>query len=347
MVNLLRRVRMSGLLAYLRVGYHKKSPSARHSGPDSLLLISTLLAVVLSCFAFSSYATGPSSTRIYLKPVTHNNKGIVLFKAYKNIDYTGGASDKKYSFLWLVVSASGIWEETPHKILKQPEYSQSNVKSSFEKEERKQSDFRKTVDFYYDEFASELDWEHPPKSLLPLIKKYGFKPRPGLDENERHGSVAWSSKNLCMNGNCVRPTVPQRTLGGRFSSEAHINIERKGEELIEVESKAIQNVFYHAGVALFRNGNYKIENGKYEESSDLEDDSIGATFDFYKKGMGDQIIDFEYIDAISIVPKHIRRPTNTPAKRSRNDNGKGYAAAAGYKNACCTSHAAASPSGPI
>ena len=278
--------------------------------------IKLLLAVVLSCVTFSSYATGPSSARIYIKPVTYNDEGVVLFKAYKNIDYTGGASDKKYSFFWLAVSASGVWEETPHKILKQPEYKQSNVKKSLEKEERKQSDFRKTVDFYYDEFASEVDWGRPPKSLLPLIRKYGFEPRPGFNENEGQGAVTWSSKGLCVNGRCTKITVSQRTLGKRSSSEAYINIERKGEELIEVESKAIQNVFYHAGVALFRNGNYKIENGKYEESRDLEDDSIGATFDFYKREMGDQIIDFQYIDAISIVPKPIRKPSSlAPAKR--------------------------------
>ncbi|OFZ70221.1 MAG: hypothetical protein A2Z01_03425 [Betaproteobacteria bacterium RBG_16_58_11] len=268
--------------------------------------IKLLIAISLTCLTLPSYATGPSSARIHLTPVTYNDNGVVLFKANKHIDYTGGGSGKKFSFWWLVVSANGIGEETPHKILKQPDYNQTNAKKSIENEDRKQADFWKAVDFYYAEFDNALDWGHPPKSLLPLIKKYGFRSRPGFNENEGQGTVTWSSKGLCVNGKCTKITAPQRTLGKRFSSEAHINIETKGEELIEVESKPIHNVFYHAGVALFRNGNYKIENEKYEETSDLEDDSIGAMFDFYKKGMGDQIIDFYYIDAISIVPKRIK-----------------------------------------
>ncbi len=268
--------------------------------------ITLLLAISLSCVTFSSYATGPSSALIYIKPASYNDKGVVLFKAYKHVDYTGGGSDKKFSFWWLVVSANGVWEESPHKILKQPEYNQKNAKNSLETEERKQEDFSKAVDFYFTEFDSELDWSHPPKSLLPFIKKYSFKPRPGFHEHEGKGRVTWSSKGLCINGKCTKIAVTQRTLGKRSSSEAHVNIESKGEALIEVKSKPIHSIFYHAGVALFRNGSYKIVNGKYEETMDTEDDAIGATFDFYKKEMGDQIIDFEYIDAISIVPKRIK-----------------------------------------
>ena len=275
----------------------------RYSEINSLVRIKTLLAVILFCITFPSLATGPSSARILINPVTYNDKGVVLFKAYQEIAYSGGASDRKFSYWWLVVSASGVWEEVPHKILKQPEYSQSNAKNSLEKEERKQTDFWKRVNFYSDE---SLDWGRPPRSLLPLIKKYGFKPRPSFNANEGQDTVTWSSKGLCTNGKCTKTTIPQRTLGKRSSSEAYKNIESKGEELIEVESMRIQNIFYHAGVALFRNGNYKIVDGKYEETIDIEDDSIGAMFDFHKKEMGDQIIDYDYIDAISIVPKRIK-----------------------------------------
>ena len=278
--------------------------------------IKLLLGIWLSFVTLSSYATGPSSARIFLKPLTYNGDGVVLFKAYQTIDYWGAPSDRKFSYFWLAVSSNGIWEETPHKILKQPEYNNINAKKSLATEERKQADFWKTVDFFYEEFASDLDWGHPPKSLLPLIRKYGFKSHPGFNENVGQGSVTWSSKSLCMNGRCIKPAVPQCTLGKRFSSEAYTTVELKGEEIIDVENKPIQNIFYHAGVALFRNGNYKIANGKYEQTNDTDDEAIGATFDFYKKSMGEQIIDLEYVDAISIVPKHILKPPSlAPAKR--------------------------------
>ena len=276
--------------------------------------IKLLLAISLYCVTFSSYATGPSSARIYIKPATYNDKGVVLFKAYKNIDYTGGASDKKFSFLWLVVSANGVWEEVPHKILLQPEYNRSNAKKSLEKEERKQTDFWKAVDFYYDEYASELDWSHPPKSLLPLIKKYGFKPRPGFNENEGRDTVTWSSKGICLNEKCTKNTVPQRTLGNKFSSGTYTNSLLKGDEIVEIEGKAIQSVFYHAGVALFKNGNYKILDGKYEETDTDESgaDSMGAMFDFNISAKGELIIDYDFIDAISIVPKNLRGQSPNP-----------------------------------
>ena len=313
MVSLFRYCRVPNLLVHFSRVQYGIYLLTRYREINSFALIKTPLAVILFCITFPSFATGPSSARIYLSPVTYNEKGVVLFKAYKEIDYSGGASDRKFSYWWLVVSANGVWEEVPHKILKQPEYNQSNAKSSLAKEERKQTDFWRMVNFYSEE---SLDWSHPPKSLLPLIKKYGFKSQPGFNENAGQGSVTWSSKSLCMNGKCTKATVPQRTLGKRFSSEAYTNIELKGEEIIDIESKPIQNIFYHAGVALFRNGYYKIVNGKYEETMDTEDDSIGAIFDFYKRAMGDQIIDFEYIDAISIVPKHILKPPSlAPAKR--------------------------------
>ena len=262
----------------------------KHYGETSqLVFIKLLLALVLSCVTLSSYATSASSAHIYIQPVTYNDKGVVLFKAHKDIDYLGAPSDRKFSYFWIAVSARGVWEEIPHKILNQPGYSRSDEKKSHEKKEREQKDFWKAAEFYNNEFANELDWSHPPKTLLPLIKKYGFKPRPSFNKNEGKGTVTWSAKDVCVNGKCTKPTVPQRTLDNMFSKKSYVNTESKGP------GKAIQNIFCHAGVALFQNGNYQTVDGRSEET---DGDPVGAEFDFNKSEM----IDYHYIDAISIVP---------------------------------------------
>ena len=93
--------------------------------------------------------------------------------------------------------------------------------------------------------------------------------------------------------------MPQRTLGNKFSSKANTNIDFKGKEMITVESAPIQAIFYHAGVALFRNGNYTIVDGKYEAT---DADTIGAEFDFNKSEKNGEMIDYNYIDAISVLP---------------------------------------------
>lgn len=273
-------------------------PPKRYSEINQLGCIKLLLALVLSCVTFSSYATSASSAHIYILPVTYNDKGVVLFKAHKDIDYLGAPSDRKFSYFWIAVSARGVWEEIPHKILKQPGHSRSDEKKSHENKEREQENFWKMAKFYDSEFANELDWNHPPKTLLPLIKKYGFKPRPSFNKNEGKGTVTWSSKGVCMSGKCTKSTVPQRTLGNMFSKKAYTSTGSKGMKIIEVEGKAIQNIFYHAGVALFQNGNYQTVDGKAEET---DGDPVGAEFDFNKNEM----IDYNYIDAISIVPASV------------------------------------------
>ena len=129
MVSLFRYCRVPNLLVHFSRVKNGIYLLTRYSEINSLALIKTPLAVILFCITLPSFATGPSSARIHLNPVTYNDKGVVLFKAYKEIDYSGGASDRKLSYWWLVVSANGVWEEVPHKILRQPEYKQSSDKS--------------------------------------------------------------------------------------------------------------------------------------------------------------------------------------------------------------------------
>ena len=263
--------------------------------------IKILLALAAFCITCSTYATSASTANIDIEPVTYTDNGVVLFKAYRHINYWGAAVDREFGYFWIAVSADGIWDEVTHKILKQPGYSRTDDKKLHDKEEREERTFWRLSKFYDNENVNGPDWANPPKTLLPLIKKYGFKPRPGFNKNEGQGAVTWSSKGICINDKCTQNPVPQRTLGNKSSSKANTTIDVKGKEMITVESAPIQNIFYHAGVALFRNGNYKVVDGKYEAT---DGDAIGAEFDFNKSEKNGEMIDYNYVDAISVLHHH-------------------------------------------
>lgn len=273
------------------------------------LLISLLLILLpLNC-----WATSASTIFAKIEPITYNDKGEILFKGYTSMNYSGAGGDEDYRFYWIVVSAQREWIEVLHAAPKKPlnnEWSES---------------YSKEVDFYYKEFEDGVNWSRPPKTLRPLIKKYGFKPRPNFNKSEGQGTVTWSSNGICVNGKCSKHPVPQRTLGNKTSSEAYRNIEYKGNdmvkkdgEIVRVEVPPVSCIFYHAGVALFKNGDYEIVNGKYEES---DTNQLGAEFDFNRNknavekietingevihSYDGDIIDYNYIDAIGIVPSEL------------------------------------------
>jgi hypothetical protein len=228
-----------------------------------------------------------------MTPVTYTDSGIVLFKVSRHIDYTGAASNLLYSYWWLAVSASGIWEEVPYQTFHQPD--NNETKKAHEA-------FWKKLDKFDEEFNNDVNWAHPPRSLLPLIKKYGFKSRPDFNENEGQGAVTWSSKGICVNNNCSKLPIPQRTLGKKTSNKAYTKIEHKDKKISWVEVQPVSCIFYHAGVALFKNGNYEIVDGKYDAS---DSEGIGARFDFNISEKNGEMIDYNYIDAIGIVPSEL------------------------------------------
>jgi hypothetical protein len=264
------------------------------------IVIRLLFLATLLCMPFTSQATGASSANISMVPVTYTDSGIVLFKAYRHIDYTGAASNLLYSYWWLVVSASGTWEEVTYKILQQPDDNESVEKQKL---------FWKNAKQFDTEFDNDVNWTHPPKSLLPLIKKYGFKPRPDFNKNEGQGTVTWSSKGICVNAKCSKLSIPQRTLGNKTSDMAYTNFEykdneivRKDGELVRVEVPPVPCIFYHAGVALFSNGNYDIVDEKTGVSNT---EQRGAEFDFNISEKNGEMIDDDYIDAIGILPSEL------------------------------------------
>lgn len=251
-----------------------------------------LFTLLFFCASFYSHATGPSLADVSIEPITYNDNNIVLFRVAKSINYSGAHGGARDSYWWMAVSSHGVWEEILHIDLGEPDSHASDAETT---------KFLAKSNYYYHEFQSKFNWKRIPDSLLPLIKKYGFKPRPGFNKNEGQGTVTWSSKGICINGKCTKNPVPQRTLGNKSSIKANTNLEFKGKEMITVESAPIQAVFYHAGVALFRNGNYKIVDGKYETT---DANTIGAEFDFNKSEKNGEMIDYNFIDAISILPRH-------------------------------------------
>lgn len=66
-----------------------------------------LFVVLLNSFL---WATGPSYAQVTLTPIATNSNGKVLFQTYHNFNKMGGSSEKR-KYGWLVVSASGVWEE--------------------------------------------------------------------------------------------------------------------------------------------------------------------------------------------------------------------------------------------
>jgi hypothetical protein len=198
------------------------------------------------------------------------------------------------------VSANGTWDEVEHQVLQQPDDSEPS---------EKHDQFWNLLRQYRVEFKNELNWNHPPLSLLPLIKKYGFKPRPDFNKNEGQGTVTWSSKGICVNNKCSKLSIPQRTLGNETSSKAYTEIEYKGKEMVRkdkeivwVEVPPVSCIFYHAGVALFSNGNYEIVDGKSGVSNT---EQRGAEFDFDISEKNGEMIEDYYIDAIGIVPSEL------------------------------------------
>jgi hypothetical protein len=233
------------------------------------ILIASLIVFMLPTHPPDLFSvTGPSSAEIKIVPIGFNN-GAVLFKTYRYINRSGAHRFMRTEFGWLVVSADGIWEEVPHIILDP------------DKKNSREDLLLKRFSRYQNEFDKGFNWSFPPKSVRPLLEKYGFTSSQKISRNEGKGMVTWTPTRVCKMGKCERGAIVQRSLRGLR------NVRRRG--------KSIRCSFYYAGVALFKN---------YQKLSESGDDikERGAHF-FIRSDYGPEVVNIEMfeIDAISII----------------------------------------------
>jgi hypothetical protein len=221
-----------------------------------------LLLLILVWCPISVFASGASYATIKIRPITYNERGDVLFKALENVNFSGSTNDQTLTYYWLVITSEGGWSVTVHK--------------KFSTTAAGESDYVRNAEVYRSQFEYGFDWSAPPATVKDILRKYDFKAIPGFNDREGEGRVRWAPSRVCLDDRCIRKNIVQRTLQNNSSGQ--------GSE--------IGNVFYHKGIALFRNGNYD------DRTSEVH---TGAFFGFYGEKNG---VDVEYqrVDGIIILP---------------------------------------------
>ncbi len=218
------------------------------------------------CWTNSSIATGPSHAKIKILPIGYDLKGIILFKTYSYINPTGNHKYNRVKYGWLVVSANGIWRESPHIIL-DPEKNNNN---SFDDKMKR----------YENEFKQNINWKSPPSppnTLQYLIREYKFIAIPDFQPEKGKFLITWSPKKT-IKSKYNKSNATQRTL------HEITNLKDRGTD--------VKCIFYHAGVALFNN-------------VCLDEKLIGAEFFIPILPSGSELedpgVDYWEIDGISII----------------------------------------------
>ena len=171
--------------------------------------------------SFMMLFASDASANIHIKltPIAvHADK--VLFSTQKVEDIVGGSDDgERYcvekDFGWLVVSATGIWDE-------RNAYHYDCKKESKERYERY--------------LQGKVTVKTPDKTLKELMGKYGFSKYSVLEKEPYLYDI--KPKQSCFKGNCIERTTKQKTLGQVKSTNLHASI---------------RSSFYYKGVALFKN----------------------------------------------------------------------------------------------
>jgi hypothetical protein len=122
----------------------------------------TCLLLLLSLYALPLYATGPSTLKAFLKPVSVNAKGFILCKTILEVNSTGARMIMPVKLGWAVVSQSGKIEEFPWFEFLPENYTNHDL-------------ILNHYEYLTKIYNQTLDWKNPPLSLLHIIEKYGFK----------------------------------------------------------------------------------------------------------------------------------------------------------------------------
>ncbi len=227
------------------------------------------LLFVFGC-ATLSLATGPSSADFKIVPITHNSKGVILFKTYYTVNRTGADNYQKVELGWLVVSTNGIWEEAPHIV--------------FDPEKVAADELENKWNQYQAEFKQNFNWASPPMSVRPLLRRYRFTQHQDITQTTGAGTLTWEPDRLCEKGDCTPSRTAQRSLHNLRS--------RRGK------GSPVQSSFYYAGVAVFNN---------LEEDEQSRGAAFFIATRSAKDRSNDPGIDYWSIDAVVIIKGRMRR----------------------------------------
>jgi len=227
-----------------------------------------LFVVLLNSFL---WATGPSYAQVTLTPIATNSNGKVLFQTYHNFNKMGGSSEKR-KYGWLVVSASGVWEEKVAFVVN------NLVGNPNKKLEKRLGEY----------IAGKVNLSHPDKVLKNLMQKYDFNSDTPLI-NEKNRVLELKPKQSCYLGKCIDFSLTQKTIEGHKSTDIR---------------NAIRSSFMYKGVALFQNTMH------YEES-EPNDGATFEHLENYL-GERDIGYDITNIDGIVLLDSYVfRKPLNS------------------------------------
>ncbi len=198
------------------------------------VLVMTMLFIFL--WGDCSVATGPSVAAIEIVPITYTAHNVILFKTRYDINRRGITGLTKVEYGWLVVSASGIWEEYPDMMF-DPEEFQNDPQKMI-----KESRLREN------EFINPFNWVSPPATVQSVLKKYNFQQR-RLNLADNHENVLLSIKDRVKTCDRCLKVQSVQNLSTFLTEDDPINI-----------------IFYHGGVVLIEN----VRNESKDVGADFE-----------------------------------------------------------------------------
>jgi hypothetical protein len=175
---------------------------------------------ILTYFTFITllFATGDPAVNIKLTPMAVNMHKQILFATQSSINRTGSYSCSQEKYGWLVVSASGLWDE----------------QEVFVAQDDKCIDTNETKRHAYK--THKIGLQNPDSVLKELMHKYRFHKDSTL--KKRTMAMEIKAHQTCFDGECIEKSLQQKTLYGYTS--------------LKIQN-AIYSDFYYEGVAIFHN----------------------------------------------------------------------------------------------
>jgi hypothetical protein len=227
------------------------------------------LPLFLLLIATSASATGPSSASADLVPVAAKDDA-VLFRTRWTINSTGAHAFQPVEYGWLVATRAGKVQQVADRRFEPGAGGEQNPEEVA----------------YERAFEEALDWKSPPKTALPLLRKYGFKAEHAVAPREGADEITWTPKQTCQGEHCWASCRQQSLHGLRSEPKT---------------GTPVRASFVWKWLALFENDESNQENGF----------SIGASFSPTRpvSGWGEYGIEIAALDGLCWLPK---RPPAKP-----------------------------------